>query len=154
MGETRSVRVQQLVCQMPQVLFTEVLTERYAVMYRRFMTRLLSSCARLGKHALSVAGPWAEGRFSKVWPGQPGHLAPPPARGQVAQSLVEPSRGDDTLPRVLSGLPPVSWRQRQRRPLRQDLTPKPGLAAERSQSRRRSTARSMAWAREVTPSFW
>lgn len=122
-------------------------------MYRRFMTRPLSSCARLSKHALRL-GHGPKVTLSKVWPGQLGHLAPPPARGQVAQSLVEPSRGDDTLPRVLSGLPRVSWQQRQRRPLRQGLTAEPGLAAERSQSRRRSTARSMAWAREVTPSFW
>jgi hypothetical protein len=75
-------------------------------MYRRFMTRLLSSCARLSKHALRL-GHGPKVTLSKVWPGQLGHLAPPPARGQVAQSLAEPSRGDDTLPRVLSGLPPV-----------------------------------------------
>ena len=111
MGEHARSRPEfsELLCQMPQVLFTEVLTERYAVMYRRFMTRLLSSCARLSKHALRL-GHGPKVTLSKVWPGQLGHLAPPPP-GARCQSLAEPSRGDDTLPRVLSGLPPVPWRQ-------------------------------------------
>ena len=98
-------------------------------------------------------GLYHQRRGADLLAGAPGRPGPAPVRGQV-QSLFEPSRGDDTLPRVLSGLPPVPWRQRRRRPLRQGLTAEPGLAAERSQSRRRSTARSMAWAREVTPSFW
>ena len=85
MGEHARSRPEfsELLCQMPQVLFTEVLTERYAVMYRRFMTRLLSSCARLGKHALSVAGPWAEGHFVEGLAGatRPPGPAPRPGPG-------------------------------------------------------------------------
>ena len=48
MGEDARSRPEfsKLLCQTPQVLFTEVLTVAIRVMYRRFMTRLLSSCAR------------------------------------------------------------------------------------------------------------
>ena len=96
MGEHARSRPEfsELLCQMPQVLFTEVLTERYAVMYRRFMTRLLSSCARLSKHALRL-GHGPKVTLSKVWPGQLAHLAPPPPG---ARSRVWPSRLGVTTP--------------------------------------------------------
>jgi hypothetical protein len=120
-------------------------------MYRRFMTRLLSSSARLSKHALRL-GHRPKVTLSKVWPGQLAHLAPPPPG---ARSRVWPSRLGVTTP--FRGCCPVCLQcpgGKAAAPLRQGLTAEPGLAAERSQSRRRSTARSMAWAREVTPSFW
>jgi hypothetical protein len=120
-------------------------------MYRRFMTRLLSSCARLSKHALRL-GHGPKVTLSKVWPGQLAHLAPPPPG---ARSRVWPSRLGVTTP--FRGCCPVCLRcpgGKAAAPATAGPNSGTGLAAERSQSRRRSTARSMAWAREVTPSFW